>query len=248
MAAITDYEFGISAIDSGLARPGLDAIHLIVENGRAALVDSGVNASVPLVLEALHEKGLAPDSVDFVILTHVHLDHAGGAGALIRALPNATLALHPRGARHMADPSKLVEGTIAVYGETYARQTYGEIVPVAPERIREMPDNATLFLAGRELVFLDTPGHARHHACILDTLSGHIFTGDTFGLSYRELDCDGRQFVFLSATPIQFDPAAFHRSIDRLLALRPEAVYVTHYGQVRDIPHLGAELQLACLT
>jgi len=242
MAAITDYEFGISAIDSGLMRPGLDAIHLVVEQGRAALVDTGVNASLPLVLEALHEKGLRPEAVDFIILTHVHLDHAGGAGALMRALPKATLALHPRGARHMADPSRLVEGTIAVYGAEVAHRTYGEILPVALERIREMPDGARLSLAGREFVFLDTPGHARHHACILDTLSGHIFTGDTFGLSYRELDCDGRQFIFPSATPIQFDPAALHRSIDRLLALRPEAVYVTHYGQVRDIPRLGADL------
>ncbi|HMM55208.1 MAG TPA: MBL fold metallo-hydrolase [Candidatus Desulfobacillus sp.] len=242
MADITDYEHGICAIDSGFGRPRLDAIHLIVEGGRAALVDTGTNASLPLVMAALREKDLTPEQVDYVILTHVHLDHAGGAGALMRALPNAVLAVHPRGARHMADPARLVAGTIAVYGEAQARRMYGEILPVAAQRIREMPEGSTLRLAGRELGFLDTPGHARHHVCILDGRSGHVFAGDMFGLSYRELDSGGRQFVFPSTTPTQFDPEAMHASIDRLLALRPQAIYVTHYGQVREVERLGADL------
>ncbi len=108
MPSVTEYGHGISAIDSGFGRPLLDAIHLIVEGDRAALVDTGTNASLPLVLATLADQGLAPEQVDYVILTHVHLDHAGGAGALMRALPNARLTVHPRGARHMADPARLV--------------------------------------------------------------------------------------------------------------------------------------------
>ncbi|MBE7424417.1 MAG: MBL fold metallo-hydrolase [Zoogloeaceae bacterium] len=242
MPSVTEYGHGISAIDSGFGRPLLDAIHLIVEGDRAALVDTGTNASLPLVLATLADQGLAPEQVDYVILTHVHLDHAGGAGALMRALPNARLTVHPRGARHMADPARLVAGTVAVYGEAEARRMYGEILPVPVARILETPDGTRLRLGGRELVVLDTPGHACHHVCIRDGRSGHVFAGDIFGLSYRELDLDGRQFVFPSTTPVQFDPAAMHVSIDRLLALRPEAIYVTHYGRLRDVPRLGADL------
>ncbi len=242
MPNITDYEHGISAIDSGFGRSQLAAIHLIVEDDHAALVDTGTNASLPIVLDALKAKGLTPEQVEYIILTHIHLDHAGGAGALMQALPHACLTVHPRGARHMADPARLVAGTNAVYGEAQARQMYGEILPVPAERILETSEGTTIRLGGRELAFLDTPGHARHHVCIRDGRSGHIFAGDMFGLSYRELDSDSRQFVFPTTTPVQFEPAAMHASIDRLLALRPEAIYVTHYGRVQDVPRLGADL------
>lgn len=242
MPHITDYEHGISAIDSGFGRPLLDAIHLVVEGDHAALVDTGTNASLPIVLDALKAKGLSPEQVEYVILTHIHLDHAGGAGTLMQALPNARLTVHPRGARHMADPARLVSGSIAVYGEAQVRQMYGDILPIPAGRILETPEGASIRLGERELSFLDTPGHARHHVCIRDGRSGHIFAGDTFGLSYRELDSDGRQFAFPTTTPVQFEPAAMHDSIDRLLALQPEAIYVTHYGQVRDVPRLGADL------
>lgn len=242
MPHITDYEHGISAIDSGFGRPQLAAIHLIAEGDRAALVDTGSNASLPIVMQALKAKGLAPAQVEYVILTHIHLDHAGGAGALMQALPNARLTVHPRGARHMVDPARLVAGTIAVYGEAQARRMYGEILPIPAGRIVETPEGATIRLGERALTFLDTPGHARHHVCIRDDRSGHVFAGDMFGLSYRELDVDGRQFAFPTTTPVQFEPAAMHASIDRLLALQPEAIYVTHFGQVRDVPRLGADL------
>lgn len=242
MADITDYEYGISAVDAGYVRPQLAAIHLMIEGGRAALIDSGSNASVPRVLAALEAKGLGRESVDYLILTHIHLDHAGGAGALMAQLPNARLALHPRGARHMVDPSRLVAGVAAVYGADATRRLYGDIVAVPAARVLETPHQTVLRLNGRELLVLDTPGHARHHLCIVDRRSGHIFSGDTFGLSYRELDCDGRQFVFPTTTPVQFDPPALHRSIDLLLGFEPAAIYVTHYGQVREPRRLGADL------
>jgi len=236
MPQVIDYEHGISAIDSGYHRPLLDAIHLMVEGDRAAIIDTGTNRSVPLVLEALRQKGLRPEQVDFVILTHIHLDHAGGAGLFMRTFPNATLTVHPRGARHMADPARLVAGTVAVYGAEPTRQMYGDILPVPAARILETPHAASIRLNGRELKFLDTPGHARHHVAIVDTRSGHVFAGDVFGLSYREMDQDGRQFVIPTTSPAQFDPEPYHRSIDLILGMEPAAVYVTHYSQIRDIP------------
>jgi len=236
MPAIIDYAHGISAVDSGFVRPQLDAIHLIVEGGRAAIVDTGTQHSVPAILGALAAKGLGAEAVDYVILTHIHLDHAGGAGALMRALPNAQLVVHPRGVRHMADPRKLVEGTIAVYGEETARRLYGDILPVPEARILPAPDGLELSLAGRVLRLYETPGHARHHIVVHDERSGCVFAGDTFGLSYRELDEDGRQFLFPTTSPVQFEPEAYHRSIDRIAALARDVVYVTHYSALYH-PH-----------
>ena len=242
MSHVIDYEYGISAIDSGYQRPLLDAIHLVVEGDRAAVIDTGVNSSVPRVLEALRAKGLGPAQVDYVILTHIHLDHAGGAGLLLSKLPNAMLTVHPRGARHMADPRRLMESTIAVYGAEEAQRTYGDLVPVPPGRMIETAHGASLRLNSREFAFFETPGHARHHVCVLDERSGHLFAGDTFGLSYRELDCAGRQFPFPSTSPTQFDPVAFHRSLDLIAGLKPGAIYVTHYSQVRDIARMAADM------
>lgn len=242
MSAVIEYDHGICAIDSGFGRPLLDAVHLIVEDGHAVVIDTASNACVPRILDALHARGIARENVDYVILTHIHLDHAGGAGLLMRHLPNARLTVHPRGARHMTDPARLVAGTVAVYGEEKARRMYGDIVPVPAERVIETGHETTLDFRGRELLFLDTPGHARHHVCIVDRRSGHIFSGDTFGLSYRELDRDGRQFVFPTTTPVQFDPPALHASVDLLLSHRPGAIYVTHFSQVRDVGRLGADL------
>jgi len=238
----TRYEHGIYAIDADYIRPQLAAIHLIVENDRVAIVDTGNNESLVNLLAGLEFLGLAAESVDYVILTHVHLDHAGGAGAMMRAFPNARLVVHPRGARHMADPTKLVAGATAVYGLAEVRRLYGDVLPIDAARIIEAPDGMKIDLAGRELLCINTPGHARHHICIVDSRSGHIFAGDTFGLSYRELDTEGRQFVFPTTTPVQFDPQAMHASLDLLMGYKPEAVYLTHYSQVRDVAAKAVEL------
>lgn len=242
MAHIIDFEHGISAVDGEYDRPLQTSVHLIVEDGQAAIIDPCVNRSVPRILEALAEKGLGPADVQWVILTHIHLDHAGGTGLLVSKLPNARVTVHPRGARHMIDPSRLVEGTVAIYGEAETRRIYGDILPVPADRIVETPDETTVRLAGREFLFLDSPGHARHHVVVQDSRSGHIFAGDTFGLSYRELDSNGRQYIMPTTSPVQWDPVAHHGSVDMMLARRPEAIYVTHYSQVRDVPRLGADL------
>jgi glyoxylase-like metal-dependent hydrolase (beta-lactamase superfamily II) len=242
MPTIIDFGDGISAIDSEFQRPMLDAIHLLVEDGKAAIVDTATNSAVPLVLEALAIKGIRRTDVEYVILTHIHLDHAGGAGLLLQHLPNATLTVHPRGARHLIDPSRLIAGTVAVYGEDEARRSYGDIVPVPASRILETGEGASIELNGRVLRFLETAGHARHHVAIYDAYSRSVFAGDTFGISYRELDVDGREFIFPTCSPVQFDPPAAHASIDRIVALQPQSAFLTHFSRVRDIARLAADL------
>jgi len=237
-----DYGNGIVAFDAGYVRPILAAIHMVVEAGRVAFIDTGSNDALPNALAALGKLGLDVAAVDYVILTHIHLDHAGGAGSLMRAFPNARLVVHPRGARHMAEPSKLVAGVTAVYGAEYVARVYGDILPIPAERIIEAPDGHVISLNDRELVCLDTPGHARHHICIVDQKAGAIFTGDMFGLSYRELDVDGRQFIFPTTTPTQFEPEEMRASINRLLALEPEAMYLTHYSRVPEVQAQGTAL------
>lgn len=237
-----DYNNGIVAFDAGYVRPILASIHLIVENGRVAFVDTGCNDSLDNALAALDKLGLTPSSVDYVVLTHIHLDHAGGAGRMMATFPEAKLIVHPRGARHMAEPSKLVAGVTAVYGDAYVKRVYGEILPIPVQRIVEAPDGFVLSLAGRELLCLDTPGHARHHMCIVDRKTGGVFTGDMFGLSYRELDVAGRQFIFPTTTPTQFEPEEMRRSIQRLLSLSPEAMYLTHYSRLDDVQRQGEAL------
>jgi hydroxyacylglutathione hydrolase len=239
---VFDYGHGICAVDSVYDRRLQTAIHLLVEGGRAAVIDTGTTHAVPHVMAALHALGVAPEQVDYVILTHVHLDHAGAAGQLMARFPNARLTVHPRGARHIVDPIRLLAATVAIYGAAQTRRIYGEILPVARERVIETPEGSTLRLAGRELLFLDAPGHARHHVVVRDGKTGHIFAGDTFGLSYRELDRDGRQFSFPTTSPSQFDPPALHRSIDRMLSFGPEALYVTHFGRLTNLTVLAADL------
>lgn len=242
MAPWVDYKNGIYAFDAGYVRPILAAIHMIVENDRVALVDTGTNDSLPATLEALARIGLGPESVDYVMLTHIHLDHAGGAGAMMQAFPKASLVVHSRGAKHMAEPSKLIAGVTAVYGAEYTQRMYGEILPIPAERILQPAHGDEIDLAGRKILCLDTPGHARHHLCFVDRKTGGIFSGDMFGLSYREMDIGDRQFIFPTTTPVQFEPDAMHASIDLLLSYQPEAIYLTHYSRVTAIEAMGATL------
>jgi glyoxylase-like metal-dependent hydrolase (beta-lactamase superfamily II) len=135
-----------------------------------------------------------------------------------------------------------MQATVAIYGEEATRRIYGEVKPVPRDRIVETPDNAAVHLAGREFRFFDTPGHARHHVVVHDGGSGHVFAGDTFGISYRELDIDGRQFVFPTTSPSQFDPEPLHRSIERIVSLDPAAIYVTHFSRILEVRRLSADL------
>jgi glyoxylase-like metal-dependent hydrolase (beta-lactamase superfamily II) len=240
---ITRYADGISAVDAEYVRPGMAAAHIIEHDGHAAFVDTGTTHSVPYLLAALEELKIERSAVDFIFLTHVHLDHAGGAGALLQALPNARAVLHPRGAPHLIDPTKLIAASIAVYGEAAYRELYGEIVSLPKERVLISADLERMSLAGRQFEFVHTPGHALHHQAIVDLQHSGIFTGDTFGLSYRELDTAKGAFILPTTTPSQFDPEQLQTSIDRLAAYKPRYLYWMHYGRVTDVPRLTALLK-----
>ncbi len=235
-------DYGIHVIDTGFHRPRFDAAYLIVENGRGAFLDCGTSHSVPALLGAVEKAGLRPADIDWLILSHVHLDHAGGAGALLEYLPDARVVVHPRGAPHMIDPARLIAGATAVYGEEEMARSYGTIVPIPESRVDIARDGHHVDLAGRTLACLDTPGHALHHLCLWDAASRSVFTGDTFGISYRELDSDAGIFLFPTTTPVQFDPEALKTSIARLVALEPERAFLTHFGAIDHIPQNARSL------
>lgn len=230
---------GIHAIDTGFHRPRFDAAYLVVEDGRAAFIDTGTTHTVPRLLAALESLGLPVAAVDWVIVTHVHLDHAGGAGALMQLLPSARLVVHPRGERHMVNPLALLMSARGVYGDEEIARSYGKVVPVPKERVLISDDGMTIHLAGRPLQLIDTPGHARHHHCIWDERTRGFFTGDTFGLSYREFDTERGPWLLPTTTPIQFDPEPLRQSVRRMLAYQPQRLYLTHYGCVEQVPVLG---------
>lgn len=234
---------GICRIDTGLDHPGMAACYLVEEGGRGAFIDTGTWHSVPHMLEVLDSRDIPREAVDFVVPTHIHLDHAGGAGELIRHLPNARLVVHPFGARHMIDPERIAQGAIAVYGEERFRQDYHEIVPIDADRVIEAPDGFEIDLNGRRLAFVDTPGHASHHFCVWDEKTRAFFTGDTFGISYRETDLDGRALLVPTTTPVQFKPDKWQESLDKLERFEPERMYLTHFGPVEEVPRLMADLR-----
>ena len=244
-ARTTGLHAGITAIDTEYVRPLQDASHLIVEGGRAAFVDTGANNAVPLLLDGLRQQGLDADAVDYLFLTHVHLDHAGGAGCLMRELPNAVCVVHPRGAPHMIDPSRLIAGTEAVYGVERTKQMYGEILPIDAARIVEPDDGQWFDLNGRRLQAIYTEGHARHHYVLNDPASRGVFTGDSFGVSYRETDTANGAIGFPTTTPIDFDPDEAHKSIEKILGCDPDYAYLTHYSRITDLERFAKGLHAA---
>ncbi len=236
------YDGGVTAVDSGFNRSQMAACYLLESDTSVAVIETGTNDSVPRILKALEARGRSAEDVQYVIVTHVHLDHAGGAGSLMQACPNATFLVHPRGARHMIDPSRLEASVRQVYGDEVFNRDYGTLVPIPESRTRVVESGETLELDDRPLHFLDTPGHARHHFCIWDETTRGWFTGDTFGLSYRELDTARGPFIFPTTTPIQFDPGALKNSVERLMARDPDWMYLTHFGRVGDTARLAGDL------
>jgi len=240
--SVTEYAGGVNVIDSGYVREHVAGCYLMEAGSEVAFIEVGTNSSTPRLMKVLEMRGWKPEHVSYVIVTHVHLDHAGGAGSLMQLLPNATLLVHPYGARHMIDPAKLEAGSRLVYGDDLYAKTHGKLIPVAKERVQVMEDGDVVRVGDRQLRFMDTPGHARHHFCVHDSLTNGWFTGDTFGLSYREFDTQNGAFVFPTTTPIQFDPEALKDSVRKLVADGPDCMYLTHYGRVDDVQRLARRM------
>jgi len=233
---------GIEVIDTGyLGRERFAAAYLLIDGDRAAFIDNNTNSAVPRLLAALDSKDLSAEQVEYLILTHVHLDHAGGTSRLAAACPQATVLAHPRAAVHIIDPSKLVASASAVYGEEEFERLYGTIEALPEARVRSLEDDETVSFGSRELRFLHTRGHANHHVCIADSGSGAIFTGDAFGLVYPDLQREGT-FAFPSTSPTDFEPELAREAVRRLVAEKPSCLYPTHFGAVTDIDTAAGQL------
>jgi glyoxylase-like metal-dependent hydrolase (beta-lactamase superfamily II) len=225
-----------------LGVPQVACAWLLEADGELAFVETATAASVPRFLEVLRARGLHPEAVRYVVITHVHLDHAGGAGALMAACPQATLLAHPRAARHAIDPSRLVASARQVYGDLAFRAMYGEILPIDAARVQALGDGASFALGKRALSVHHTRGHADHHFVVHDPEEGFVYTGDAFGLVYPALQLGGL-LGFPSTSPTDFDAPAALASLDRVLALNPRQVGLTHFGAVDQPAALADQLR-----
>lgn len=222
----------ITCIDADYVQPGIACFYLLGDSDEYALVETGTSRSYDNLRHTLQRLSIDPAQIRYVIPTHVHLDHAGGAGRYMRAFPRATLLVHPRGARHLINPEKLIASAQQVYGEEAFRALYGSIDPVPAERVRELADGERFTIGQRELLVLHTRGHAEHHLCLWDEQTRGWFSGDMFGISYDYLRLPGGSFVLPATTPTQFDPGVYAESVTALAAREPSYLYLTHYGRL----------------
>lgn len=238
----TSLGWGMHLLDTGFQRDHMAACYVLEHGADVMIIETGTKDTVPLILDFLKNQNISLMQVKYVVVTHVHLDHAGGAGLLMKALPNAKLVVHPLGVRHMIAPEKLQAGATAVYGKSEFEKTYGDLIPIDENRTIVADDGFTLNMGDRKFTFIDTPGHARHHFCVFDDVSNGFFTGDTFGLAYQELTTNKGPFIFPTTTPVQFDPDALKASIKRMLTFHPDRMFLTHYGMVEQPAVLAEKL------
>jgi glyoxylase-like metal-dependent hydrolase (beta-lactamase superfamily II) len=234
--------FATMTVDSCYVERQYAASYLIGDSNEFAWVDQNTTKSLPHFLAAMKSSGVDPAQIKYLIVTHVHLDHAGGTSALLQYCPHAQVLAHPRAVRHLVDPAKLVASAKTVYGEAVFNQLYGEVIAIAPERVHEVSDGATLPLGQQTLQFIHTRGHANHHICIKNNSSGEVFTGDAFGLCYPTIQ-NGGLFIFPSTSPTDFDGEAALLTVDQILALQPSVVYPTHFGALSEVPKAGQQLR-----
>lgn len=219
-----------------LNREKYAACYLMEDNGELAIVETNTNYAVPRILDTIKQLGFDNKQVKYVILTHIHLDHAGGAGELMSHLPQAQLVLHPRGRKHMINPDKLIRSVKEVYGEAKYHELYGEIKPVPKQRVQIVNTGDTVDLGNRKLEFFDMPGHAKHHVTILDHKSKSLFSGDNFGIGYPYMSFNNEtRLVFPSTTPTQFEPDRALETYETIFNIKPDRVLLTHYGQFENI-------------
>lgn len=233
---------GLFRFDTHYIRPGHTACFVVVEAGRAAIVDCATAAAVEPLLAAIDGLEIGREAVDAVIATHAHLDHSGGIGHLMAALPQARLYAHARTAPHLIDPAKLEQGTRAVLGDEVVEREHEPLRPVAAERVVETANGATVPPAGRGLRVVHTPGHARDHQSLWDERTATVLAGDAFGVGYPELIGADGPFVVPETPPTQFDPEAMHASIDRITKLGPVRVAPSHFEVLEDPATVAAAL------
>lgn len=203
--------------------------YVLVED-ELTIIETSASPSIPYLLQGLKDLQLSPEDIKYIIVTHIHLDHAGGAGLFLSHCPNAKIVVHPKGARHLADPSRLIAGAQAVYGEKFS-ELFEPILPIPSDSIIIMNDQDQLQIGSQcMLTFYDSPGHANHHFSIYHPTSNGMFTGDTVGVSYPQLLGDGIEFYLPTTSPNQFDPDKMRSSILKFEKMNLDKIYFGHYG------------------
>ena len=221
---------GVTAIDTFMGGRSRYTAAYLLHADRPALVETGPGTSVEPVANALDVLGIAPNALAHIVLTHIHLDHAGGVGALAARFPRATIWVHERGARHLADPTRLVDSATRVYGPERMISLFGPVEAVPAERLRVLQDGETLDLGGRSLLALTTPGHASHHLALVDSTTGVVFTGDALGIHVPDLP------VLRPATPPpDFDLELAIGSIERIREAADSVMLFAHFGPIGDV-------------
>jgi len=224
----------LRTIDCHYEGPRRCAAYLLVEEETAAFIDNNTVHAVPHLLEALQNADRTPDQVEYLIVTHVHLDHAGGTAALLAHCPNATVIAQERAARHLIDPSRLVAGATQVYGKERFDELYGQIDPIDEARVRIVQDEETMNVSSRTLRFLYTLGHAKHHFSVYDSGTNSVVAGDAFGIAYPDLQKGDRPYIFCGSSPTDFDAAEARKSVQRIVDTGATSVHIGHFGTVSD--------------
>ena len=221
--------------------PRFTACYLRIAGDECAFVEAHTKHALPRLLAALSSNGKRVEDVRWIMVTHAHLDHAAGAGALLAACPNAKLVANARTVKHLVNPEKLVAGARAVYGEAFD-DLYGELVPVPEQRAVIMDDGGGVEIGDAKLTFFATYGHAFHHSIVDDPAMDTVFTGDTFGLVYPALQGHGR-FALPSTSPTGFDAEEARKSLDKVISLGRETVCPTHYDGWKEVAEIGAQVR-----
>lgn len=233
MARLLEIEPGLTAIDTGMfGRENVTSAYFVAAE-QPALIETGSANVATAVREGLAQLGVGADDLAHVIVTHIHLDHAGGAGHIASMFPKATIWVHERGAPHLADPSRLLESAARIYGQDRLGELFGLIEPTPSERLRAIGDGDEIDLGDRSIRSLSTPGHASHHVALMDSATGGVFVGDALGVFLPDVS------VLRPATPPpEFDPELAVRSIERIAALDPSSLLFSHFGPASEIEHL----------
>jgi glyoxylase-like metal-dependent hydrolase (beta-lactamase superfamily II) len=230
---------GVAEIDTRLGGWEHVTAGYLIDGPAPVLVETGSQSSVPVLLAALDELGMAADDLAGVAVTHIHLDHAGGVGDVAKAFPRATVYVHEKGARHLVDPARLVDSAGRVYGDLLD-SLYGRLDPTPSERIHVLGDGEAIQVGdGRALTAIDSPGHARHHLGLHDSQSGILFAGDAVGVRLPDAGV-----LRPAAPPPDFDLDQALRSLHRFAERRPTALALAHYGVLSDPEDLLAEAEV----
>ena len=234
MSIINKLDNNTHMIDAYYAYPGHSCVYLVGDEDEYALIDCGTALSGKYIMGALENLNIDPGQIKYILPTHVHLDHAGGAGVLCQTLPNAQVYVHPRGHRHLINPERLVSGSVIIYGEDMMKFAVGDTIPVPEDRCHELEDGQELSVGKLKILTQFTPGHAKHHCGFFEEKNGNYYSGDVLGNSYPFMDSKNRHLMFLCSAPVDYNGGDWHDSLNKISALSPKRACLCHCGALNN--------------